>query len=541
MSVTTLRKVFCIRNLLIRSAAHKKTSYLHNQVTLPLTDQPTIIMIGILLFLFVQAIPAELFPTNARLGNECCCQELLSSLPGLVAHPADTRYNSSLKSYWSTQEQALLPYCIVLPRNSEDVSRVVTVLTASNSTSPCRFAIRGGGHASFSGAANINAGVTIDLQVLNEVTFSANKSVVHIGGGSRWGHVYKTIVPARKAILGGSVGVPGLVTAGGYSYFSARYGFVFDCVSNFEVVLANGTLVSANAVSNAQLYRAHKGGQNNFGIVTRFDMRTFDQGDLWSGTWIHPVSASSSSFMAFENFANSQNNDMDAALISTLTATSKSTWTLSSTMKYAQPIPRPQAFSEFFKLSTIQHSEEIGNLTALTAGEPLGEPGYRWLSATATYANNATMMEAFFKLANQTVQQLPSDPAFSFSLSYQPLTKNMASQGARFGGNSYGLENLEQDHAIYVVNLRWSSAENDNVNDDLIRDLFTASDVAAQSMGLYHPLKYTNYASLWQNPISTYGNQNIKELWDVSKEYDPQQIFQERVPGGFKLPKLPLV
>lgn len=57
---------------------------------------------------------------------------------------------------------------------------------------------------------------------------------------------------------------------------------------NYEVVLADGSVVEANEKTNEDLYRALKGGGNNFGIVTRFDMKTFPANDVWDGTISHP-------------------------------------------------------------------------------------------------------------------------------------------------------------------------------------------------------------------------------------------------------------
>lgn len=56
------------------------------------------------------------------------------------------------------------------------------------------------------------------------------------------------------------------------------YGFARDNVLNMEVVLASGESVNANASHHADLFAALKGGQNNFGIVTRSDLRSFPQG-----------------------------------------------------------------------------------------------------------------------------------------------------------------------------------------------------------------------------------------------------------------------
>lgn len=52
---------------------------------------------------------------------------------------------------------------------------------------------------------------------------------------------------------------------------------------NYEVVLASGQIVNANANENPDLWRSLRGGGNNFGIVTRFDLRTFKQGEFWGG------------------------------------------------------------------------------------------------------------------------------------------------------------------------------------------------------------------------------------------------------------------
>ncbi len=55
------------------------------------------------------------------------------------------------------------------------------------------------------------------------------------------------------------------IDLGGLSHLSNQYGFSADNVVNFEVVLANATLVVANASLYSDLFWALKGGSNNFG------------------------------------------------------------------------------------------------------------------------------------------------------------------------------------------------------------------------------------------------------------------------------------
>lgn len=48
-----------------------------------------------------------------------------------------------------------------------------------------------------------------------------------------------------------------------------------DNVVGYDVVLRNGSRVVANVTSNPDLFWALKGGANNFGVVTRFTLRTY--------------------------------------------------------------------------------------------------------------------------------------------------------------------------------------------------------------------------------------------------------------------------
>ena len=59
----------------------------------------------------------------------------------------------------------------------------------------------------------------------------------------------------------------------------------------------------------------------------------------------------------------------------------------------------------------------------------------------------------------------------------------------------------------------------------------------AIAAGLFNQYIYLNYALASQDPISGYGAANVAALTAASKKYDPSQVFQTLVPGGFKLNK----
>lgn len=47
--------------------------------------------------------------------------------------------------------------------------------------------------------------------------------------------------------------------------------------------------------------------------------------------------------------------------------------------------------------------------------------------------------------------------------------------------------------------------------------------------------RYLNYSDSSQDPLRSYGKENVKKMREAAAKYDPTGIFQTRVPGGFKV------
>jgi hypothetical protein len=73
-----------------------------------------------------------------------------------------------------------------------------------------------------------------------------------------------------------TIGVPGLSLIGGFHYFNNKYASAMDNVVSCDVALGNGTQITVNKHSHGDLFWALKGGANNFGVVTKFSLKTFD-------------------------------------------------------------------------------------------------------------------------------------------------------------------------------------------------------------------------------------------------------------------------
>lgn len=81
----------------------------------------------------------------------------------------------------------------------------------------------------------------------------------------------------------------------------------------------------------------------------------------------------------------------------------------------------------------------------------------------------------------------------------------------------------------------WDDTSSNLVVATTTRDLETRLNAIAKEMGLLHRFQYMNYANPSQDPIKSYGWDNVRLLREVSREYDPRGVFQEQVNGGFKL------
>ena len=89
-------------------------------------------------------------------------------------------------------------------------------------------------------------------------------------------------------------------------------------VIEYEVVLASGEVVKANETNHADLWRALRGGGNNFGIVTRYEIRTFEQGKLYGGSIYYQATEFPSQVEALVNELQTPNPSQDTHLMMSL-------------------------------------------------------------------------------------------------------------------------------------------------------------------------------------------------------------------------------
>jgi FAD/FMN-containing dehydrogenase len=133
-------------------------------------------------------------------------------------------------------------------------------------------AIRGGGHNG-GGLGSVDDGVVLDLSPMKAISVDPDTRTVRVGGGCVWGEVDAATQPHSLAVPTGIIsttGVAGLTLGGGHGYLSRRRGLTIDNLLSAELVLADGSQVTASADENPDLFWAIRGGGGNFGVVTEF-------------------------------------------------------------------------------------------------------------------------------------------------------------------------------------------------------------------------------------------------------------------------------
>ncbi|RHZ72756.1 hypothetical protein CDV55_105257 [Aspergillus turcosus] len=479
-------------------------------------------------------------PVDPTSGIEICCLALSKVLGDKVSFPRTSRYRSCIDSYFSQQNSNLQPLCIVSPTTVEDVSIAITTIT-STSAAPdgnCQFAIRSGGHTSFGGACNIANGITIDLRALNSIEVSDDRSTVSVGVGASWGDVYAFLDPLGLSVAGGraaQVGVGGLTIGGGISYFSPRYGWTCDTVTNFEVVLANGTVVQANETENPDLLVAFRGGGSNFGIVTKVDFRAFEQGPVWGGSVYYALDTIDEQLRAFADLNSAEGYDEYASLITSFGFAAGKGAAVVNSVVYTKAEEQPAVFEPVMKIPSLFSTVRVASMHEMSLEQGSFAPnGKRQLTAVTTHASTVPMLNATYQRWSSSLAAIEDVPGIVWSISLEPLPPAIYARASTT--NSMGLSEASGSLVVTLLSATWEDEADDARVEQAARALFTGIEDDARKLDAYEPYVYLNYAAEWQDPIATYGKESIENLQRVSQAVDPNGVFRNKMPGGFKIP-----
>lgn len=177
---------------------------------------------------------------------------------------------------------------------------------------------------------------------------------------------------------------------------------------------------------------------------------------------------------------------------------------------------------------------------------------------TLTFKNDVKIYQKLIQLHEEFVndwKSVSSDPDFITQLMFQSIPTTFSKHSVAKGGNVLGLDKETENVVMLLYNIAVKTPE----LEILAREkLFASGDAmkkyAASLDGLIN-WTYLNYADgtqvcIWmvhgslstltavQDPLGSYGPDNVAKIRAAAKKYDPKQVFQTRVPGGFKISKV---
>jgi FAD/FMN-containing dehydrogenase len=195
--------------------------------------------------------------------------ELKAKLRGEAIQPGDANYDEARKLYngMIDKRPALIVRCV-------DAADVIACVNYARENG-ILLAVRGGGHNG-PGLGSCDGGLVIDLSRMRGVRVDPAAKAAQVSGGCVWGDVDHATHPFGLAAASGIIsttGVGGLTLGGGIGHLSRKYGLTIDNLTAVDMVLADGSFVTADENQNEDLFWAVRGGGGNFGVVTAFTFR----------------------------------------------------------------------------------------------------------------------------------------------------------------------------------------------------------------------------------------------------------------------------
>jgi FAD/FMN-containing dehydrogenase len=228
-------------------------------------------------------------------------ESLNANLRGPLLRPGDAAYAEARK-VWNgmiDRRPALIARCAGVADVIAAVkfARIHEVLVS----------VRGGGHNT-PGIAVCQGGLMIDLAGMRSVHVDWARRTARAEGGTTWSDFDRETQVFGLATTGGAIshtGIGGLTLGGGLGWLAGKHGLACDNLLSVDLVTADGTMQTASAADNAELFWGLRGGGGNFGIVTSFEYRLRPIGPLLAGPVFYPFAKAKEALALYRDFATS--------------------------------------------------------------------------------------------------------------------------------------------------------------------------------------------------------------------------------------------
>ncbi|KAL4791341.1 hypothetical protein BDV19DRAFT_401447 [Aspergillus venezuelensis] len=454
------------------------------------------------------------------------------------------QYATEQSNYWSTACGDLKPTCIAFPSSSLEMSAIIKELHNTDDL----FAVKSGGHMPNNGFASIQDGLLISTKRLDQVIYDDDSEIADVGPGLDWEDAQKALDDqgTGHAVVGGrlgGVGVGGYMLGGGLSFLSSQYGWAASNVVEFEVVLANGTIVQANKKEHSDLFFSLKGGGNNLGIITSYKLKTHPISKVWGGNYIIDASKTPEVLQAVRDFTEYYPDDKAAIIMTTNRALVVNTWIMF--LFYDGPEPPASVFENFTALNPIDTTKTWDSYYDLLKNNDVYIlQGQRYAIATETTplppSDAPQVLQTYYDHWLNTTNEILDVLGVIGSLALQPMPRTITSKAKALGGDLLDFP-TDQDYIIFELDYSWSVSASDNRVDTQMKNLYRGMDNHISEFvdqgvlpDVYRPLfmNDAHYSQDYWGRISAGTREHARRTREA---YDPGMWLQERSSGGFRL------
>ena len=238
---------------------------------------------------------------------EMTVEELKNRLRGEIIQPGDDGYDDARKVY-----NAMIDRRPALIARCADVADVMAAVNFGRENNMLT-AVRGGGHNG-GGLGICDDGLVIDLSGIKYTRVDPAASTVRVGGGCTWGdvdHATHAFGLATPSGIISTTGVGGLTLGGGIGHLTRKCGLTIDNLLAADLVLADGSFVTAGPDENEDLYWAIRGGGGNFGVVTSFLFRSHPISTVYAGPVLWELEQATEVMQWYREFSPSAPDDVN--------------------------------------------------------------------------------------------------------------------------------------------------------------------------------------------------------------------------------------
>lgn len=233
-------------------------------------------------------------------------ESLRSALRGTAYQPGSPEYEAARPLHNAMIQKR--PALIVRCRDAADVQAAIGLARNDG----LDLAIRGGGHNG-AGLGSVDDGVVIDLSLMNGVRIDPEARLATVQGGALIGDLDHAAGGFGLAVPSGIIsttGVGGLTLGGGHGYLTRAFGLTADNLTSADVILADGSFVTAADDADADLIWALRGGGGNFGVVTSLTFQLHRVSTVLGGPTLWALDDAPDVLRWYREFLPSANNNI---------------------------------------------------------------------------------------------------------------------------------------------------------------------------------------------------------------------------------------